>query len=69
MIIEAAYSWRMEGQIGSITPGILPNFAILANGPYEVDPLLKYLAVRCAPSTKAYGSQPGWVSEGQLYLI
>lgn len=37
---EAAYSWRMEGEIGSITPGKRANFTILADDPYELDPLL-----------------------------
>lgn len=38
--IEAAYSWRMEDEIGSITPGKRANFTILAEDPYEIDPLL-----------------------------
>jgi len=37
--IEAAYSWRLEGELGSITPGKLANFTILADDPYAVDPL------------------------------
>ena len=37
--IEAAHSWRMEGEIGSVTPGKLANFTILADDPYGVDPL------------------------------
>lgn len=36
--IEAAYSWRMEDQLGSIAPGKLANFTILADDPYLVDP-------------------------------
>lgn len=36
--IEAAYSWRMEDELGSITPGKLANFTILAEDPYTVDP-------------------------------
>ncbi|TGD90414.1 amidohydrolase [Mycolicibacterium sp. CH28] len=37
--IEAAYSWRLEDELGSITPGKLANFTILADDPYRVDPL------------------------------
>ncbi len=36
--IEAAYSWRREHELGSITPGKLANFTILAEDPYT-DPL------------------------------
>ncbi len=32
--IEAAYSWRMEDELGSITPGKLANFTVLAEDPY-----------------------------------
>lgn len=37
--IEAAYSWRLERELGSITPGKLANFTVLAQDPYAVDPL------------------------------
>lgn len=37
--IEAAYSWRLEDQLGSITPGKLANFTVLGQNPYTVDPL------------------------------
>jgi predicted amidohydrolase YtcJ len=37
--IEAAYSWRMEDHLGSITPGKLANFTVLAQDPYTVDPM------------------------------
>ncbi len=37
--IEAAYSWRMEDHLGSITPGKLANFTVLAQDPYAVDPM------------------------------
>jgi predicted amidohydrolase YtcJ len=37
--IEAAYSWRMEDELGSITPGKLANFTVLAEDPYTVEPL------------------------------
>ena len=37
--IEAAYSWRMEDELGSITPGKLASFTVLAEDPYLVDPL------------------------------
>ena len=37
--IEAAYSWRMEDQIGSIEAGKLANFTVLEEDPLKVDPL------------------------------
>ena len=36
--IEAAYSWRHDDWIGSIAPGKIANFTILAEDPYAVDP-------------------------------
>ncbi|MFN8031696.1 MAG: amidohydrolase [Mycobacterium sp.] len=36
--IEAAYSWRMEDELGSITPGKLANFTVLTEDPYAVEP-------------------------------
>ena len=36
--IEAAYSWRREHEIGSILPGKLARFTVLAEDPYAVDP-------------------------------
>lgn len=36
--IEAAYSWRMEHELGSITPGKAATFTVLAEDPYAVDP-------------------------------
>ncbi len=36
--IEAAYSWRMEDELGSITPGKLANFTVLGDDPYAVEP-------------------------------
>ena len=36
--IEAAYSWRMENELGSIAPGKAANFTVLAEDPYDVDP-------------------------------
>lgn len=36
--IEAAYSWRMEDELGSISPGKAANFTVLARDPYELDP-------------------------------
>lgn len=36
--IEAAYSWRMEHELGSVTPGKAANFTVLAQDPYQVDP-------------------------------
>ncbi|SET30667.1 amidohydrolase [Thalassotalea agarivorans] len=44
--IEAAYSWRMEDQLGSLKAGKIANFTILEKDPYQV-PLaqLKDIAV------------------------
>ena len=36
--IEAAYSWRMEDELGTITPGKLANFTVLEADPYAVEP-------------------------------
>ena len=36
--IEAAYSWRMEDELGSVTPGKAATFTVLAEDPYAVDP-------------------------------
>ena len=36
--IEAAYSWRMEDELGSITPAKLANFTVLGEDPYAVEP-------------------------------
>ncbi len=36
--VEAAYSWRMEHELGSITPGKAANFTVLAEDPYQVAP-------------------------------
>lgn len=36
--IDAAYSWRMEDEIGSIAIGKVANFTILEENPYEVAP-------------------------------
>ena len=37
--INAAYSWRMEKDLGSIEPGKIANFTILAEDPYAVAPI------------------------------
>jgi predicted amidohydrolase YtcJ len=37
--IDAAYSIRLENELGSITPGKLANFTVLAKSPYEVEPM------------------------------
>lgn len=37
--LEAAYSLRMEKDVGSIVPGKLANFTILAENPLTVDPV------------------------------
>lgn len=36
---DAAYSLRLEDEIGSITPGKRANFTILDSDPFEVDPM------------------------------
>jgi len=36
--IEAAYSWRMESELGTITPGKAATFTVLAEDPYAIDP-------------------------------
>ena len=36
--IDAAYSWRMEDRLGSITPGKAATFTVLAEDPYAVAP-------------------------------
>jgi hypothetical protein len=36
--IGAAYSWRMEHELGSVSPGKKATFTVLAGDPYEVDP-------------------------------
>ena len=36
--IEAAYSWRMEHELGSITPGKAATFTVLGDDPYTVAP-------------------------------
>ncbi len=36
--IEAAYSWRMENELGSITPGKAATFTVLAEDPYATEP-------------------------------
>jgi predicted amidohydrolase YtcJ len=46
MTIEAAYSIRLEDEVGSITPGKFANFTVLEQSPYEVaPPALKDIAV------------------------
>ena len=35
---EAAYSWRMEDELGTITAGKAAHFTVLAEDPYAVDP-------------------------------
>jgi predicted amidohydrolase YtcJ len=36
--IEAAYSWRRENDLGTIAPGKLATFTVLAQDPFEIDP-------------------------------
>ena len=35
---EAAFSWRLEDELGSVTAGKAANFTVLGEDPYEVDP-------------------------------
>lgn len=35
--LDAAYSWRMEDELGSIRPGKKANFTLLDRNPYEVE--------------------------------
>jgi hypothetical protein len=37
--LDAAYSLRLEKDVGSIVPGKLANFTILADNPVTVDPM------------------------------
>ncbi|TRW83198.1 amidohydrolase [Mycolicibacterium sp. 018/SC-01/001] len=37
--IEAAYSWRLEHELGSIEAGKRADFTVLAEDPYDVEPL------------------------------
>ncbi len=44
--IDAAYSIRLENEVGSITPGKYANFTVLEESPYAVEPMaLKDIAV------------------------
>jgi predicted amidohydrolase YtcJ len=46
MTIDAAYSIRLENEVGSIEPGKYANFAILGASPFEVEPMaLRDIAV------------------------
>jgi predicted amidohydrolase YtcJ len=36
---SAAYSWRMDKDLGSIEAGKIANFTVLEEDPYAVDPL------------------------------
>ncbi|MBV8487707.1 MAG: amidohydrolase family protein, partial [Planctomycetaceae bacterium] len=44
--IDAAHSWRMETEMGSIAPGKVANFTVLEEDPLAVDPMkLKDIAI------------------------
>ena len=44
--IDAAQSWRMETEMGSIAPGKVANFVVLEEDPLAVDPMkLKDIAI------------------------
>jgi len=55
--IDAAYSLRMDHEIGSIAPGKRANFTILGDNPLTVDPM----AIRDVPVT-------GTIMEGRVLL-
>jgi predicted amidohydrolase YtcJ len=63
--LDAAYSLRLENQVGSIVPGKLANFTILAASPLKVDPVrIKDIPVwgtvqegRVLPVRRARGSR------------
>ena len=56
--IEAAYSLKLEDEIGSIEPGKRANFTILDDNPIAVDPM----KIR---DVKAWGT----VMEGRVYPV
>jgi len=56
--INAAYSLKMENEIGSITPGKLANFTILGDNPITCEPL----KIKDIPVI-------GTVSEGRVFTI
>jgi predicted amidohydrolase YtcJ len=64
--LDAAYSLQMEKETGSIVPGKLANFTILAENPLTIDPVkIKDIAVwgtvsegRVLPVPKAAGAAP-----------
>ena len=56
--IDAAHSWRMEQEMGSIAPGKVANFTVLEEDPLAVDPMkLKDIAIW------------GTVFEGKVYPV
>ena len=56
--LDAAYSWRMEQEMGSIAPGKVANFTVLEEDPLAVDPMkLKDIAIW------------GTVFEGTVYPV
>jgi hypothetical protein len=65
--LEAAYSLQMEKDVGSIVPGKLANFTILADNPLSVDPMkIKDIRVwgtvhegRVLPVTRGAAAQAG----------
>jgi adenine deaminase len=65
--LEAAYSLQMEKEAGSIVPGKLANFTILAENPLSVDPMkIKDIRVwgtvhegRVLPVTRGVAAQAG----------
>jgi len=82
MTIDAAYSIRLEKEVGSITPGKLSNFVILEQSPYAVAPAaLKDIPVwgtvlegRVQPAPPAPGQQraeiaPGLVNTTAMFFV
>lgn len=56
--INAAYSWQMEDELGSIKPGKTANFTILEANPYKVD-------LDAMKDIQVYGT----VFEGKLFPV
>jgi len=73
--LDAAYSLQMEKDVGSIEPGKLANFTILADNPIKIDPMkIKDIAVlgtvqegRVLPAKRTAVEQHGSIESGSRY--